>query len=59
MKKFKKKIMGLLILIYMITAILILFLLNFSYIQSNENEMREILVKSLKTLILIGFPAFR
>ena len=29
------------------------------YIQNNENEMKEILAKSLKTLILIGFPAFR
>lgn len=29
------------------------------YIKNNENEMKEILAKSLKTLILIGFPAFR
>lgn len=43
MKKFKKKIMGLLILIYMITAILILFLLNFSYIQNNKNSISKIL----------------
>lgn len=43
MKKFKKKIMGLLILIYMITAALVLFLLNFSYIQNNKNSISRIL----------------
>lgn len=43
MKKFKKKIMGLMILIYMITAVLVLFLLNFSYIQNNKNSISKIL----------------
>ena len=43
MKKFKKKIMGLLILIYIITAVLVLFLLNFSYIQNNKNSISRIL----------------
>lgn len=43
MKKFKKKIMGLLTLIYMITAVLVLFLLNFSYIQNNKNSISKIL----------------
>ena len=43
MRKFKKKIMGLLILIYVVTAALVLFLLNFSYIQNNKNSISRIL----------------
>lgn len=43
MKQFKKKIMGLLLLIYMIAAIFILALLNFSYVQNNKNSISRIL----------------
>lgn len=43
MKHFKKKIMGLLLLIYMIAAVLILALLNFSYMQNNRNSVSRIL----------------
>ena len=43
MKQFKKKIMGLLLLIYMIAAIFILALLNFSYVQNNKNSIYRIL----------------
>lgn len=42
MKQFKK-IMGLLLLIYMIAAIFILALLNFSYVQNNKNSISRIL----------------
>ena len=43
MKRFKKKIMGLLLLIYGIAAVLILFLLNVSYVQNNKNSISRIL----------------
>lgn len=43
MKQFKKKIMGLLLLIYMIAGVLILALLNFSYVQNNKNSISRIL----------------
>lgn len=43
MKQFKKKIMGLLLLIYMIAAVFILALLNFSYVQNNKNSISRIL----------------
>lgn len=43
MKPFKKKIMGLLLLIYVIAAVLILALLNFSYVQNNKNSISRIL----------------
>lgn len=43
MKQFKKKIMGLLLLVYMIAAVLILALLNFSYVQNNKNSVSRIL----------------
>ena len=43
MKQFKKKIMGLLLLIYVIAAALILFLLNVSYVQNNKNSISRIL----------------
>ena len=43
MKRFKKKIMGLLLLVYMIAAVLILALLNFSYVQNNKNSISRIL----------------
>lgn len=43
MKQFKKKIMGLLLLIYMIAAVFILALLNFSYVQNNKNSIFRIL----------------
>ena len=43
MKQFKKKIMGLLLLIYMIVAVFILALLNFSYVQNNRNSIFRIL----------------
>ena len=50
MKQFKKKIMGLLLLIYMIAAIFILALLNFSYVQNNKNSISRILnMKFLET----------
>ena len=39
MKQFKKKIMGLLLLIYMIAAVFFLALLNFSYVQNNKNSI--------------------
>lgn len=42
-KQFKKKIMGLLLLIYMIAAVFILALLNFSYVQNNKNSIFRIL----------------
>lgn len=42
-KQFKKKIMGLLLLIYMIVAVFILALLNFSYVQNNKNSISRIL----------------
>lgn len=43
MKPFKKKIMGLLLLVYAIAAMLILALLNFSYVQNNKNSISRIL----------------
>ena len=43
MKQFKKKIMGLLLLVYMIAAVFILVLLNFSYVQNNKNSIFRIL----------------
>lgn len=43
MKQFEKKIMGLLLLIYMIAAVFILALLNFSYVQNNKNSISRIL----------------
>lgn len=43
MKRFKKKIMGLLLLIYVITAGLIVFLLNLSYLQNNKDSISRIL----------------
>ena len=43
MKQFKKKIMGLLLLIYMIAVVFILVLLNFSYVQNNKNSISRIL----------------
>ena len=43
MKQFKKKIMGLLLLVYMIAAVFILALLNFSYVQNNKNSISRIL----------------
>ena len=43
MKQFKKKIMGLLLVIYMIAAVFILALLNFSYVQNNKNSISRIL----------------
>ena len=43
MKQFKKKIMGLLLVIYMIAAVFILALLNFSYVQNNKNIISRIL----------------
>ena len=43
MKRFKKKIMGLLLLVYMIAAVFILALLNFSYVQNNKNSISRIL----------------
>lgn len=43
MKRFKKKIMGLLLLTYGIAAILILFILNVSYVQNNKNSISRIL----------------
>ena len=43
MKQFEKKIMGLLLLIYIITAVFILALLNFSYVQNNKNSISRIL----------------
>lgn len=43
MKQFEKKIMGLLLLIYMIAAVFILALLKFSYVQNNKNSISRIL----------------
>ena len=43
MKRFKKKIMGLLLLIYVITAGLVLLLLNVSYFQNNKSSISRIL----------------
>ena len=43
MKQFKKKIMGLLLFIYMIVAVFILALLNFSYVQNDKNSISRIL----------------
>lgn len=43
MKQFEKKIMGLLLLIYMIAAVFILALLDFSYVQNNKNSISRIL----------------
>ena len=43
MMKLKKKIMGLLLLTYGIAAILILFILNVSYVQNNKNSISRIL----------------
>ena len=43
MKQFKKKIMALLLLLYIIAAMLIMFLLNFSYVQNNKTSISRIL----------------
>ena len=43
MKQFKKKIMALLLLIYVIAATLILSLLNFSYVQNDKTSISRIL----------------
>ena len=55
MKNFKKKIMGLLLLLYGIAAALVLFLLNISYIQNNKNSISRIL--NMKFQIVSGQSA--
>ena len=52
MKRFKKKIMGLLLLIYGIAVVLILLLLNVSYVQNNKNSISRIL--NMKFQIAFG-----
>lgn len=55
MKNFKKKIKGLLLLLYGIAAALVLFLLNISYIQNNKNSISRIL--NMKFQIVSGQSA--
>lgn len=43
MKRFKQKIMALLLLIYVIAAVFILFFLNLSYVQNNKTSISRIL----------------
>ena len=43
MKQFKMKIMGLLLLIYIVAGAFILALLNYSYVQNNKNSISRIL----------------
>ena len=43
MNQFKKKIMGLLLIIYAIVAVFILLILNFSYVQNNKTSISKIL----------------